>query len=313
MMRPARKLVVGLLAILIVLVIVYMATNNKQETKVLDDVARNSAPGQFVTLSDGVTHYQLFGPDTGKQILLIHGGGIAGFEVWNQTIPFLVSKGYRVLTYDLYGRGYSDRPNIEYTPELLARQASELTAELHFTKELSIISMSMGSMVALDYRAEHSDQVKDLVMISPSAAGTYKSSKLLKIPVVSSLLMTFYWYPRAVENQRKEFVDQALFDQYAKRLEYFMNFEGYKHVNYSTWMHTLNQSKLEMFKEVPPNRILIIHGEKDPYFPAGSISVYSGVYPTVKDTTIANAGHMAHFERPAETNPVIFDFLNTLR
>jgi pimeloyl-ACP methyl ester carboxylesterase len=173
--------------------------------------------------------------------------------------------------------------------------------------------MSMGSMVALDYRAEHPNQVKDLVMISPSAAGTYKASKLLKIPVVSSLLMTFYWYPRAIENQRKEFVDQELFNSYAQRLDHFMEFEGYKHVNYSTWMHTLNQSKLDMFRQVPPNRILVIHGEKDPYFPSGSMSVYKDVYPTLKDTTIADAGHMAHFEKPAETNPVIFDFLNTPR
>src|SRR5882762_5619014 len=126
-MRSARKLLVGLLAIVIILFVVFVATNNKQETKALDDVARNNAPGQFITLSDGVTHYQEFGPNSGKNVLLIHGGGIAGFEVWNNTIPFLVSKGYHVLAYDLYGRGYSDRPDVEYTPELLARQASELT------------------------------------------------------------------------------------------------------------------------------------------------------------------------------------------
>jgi pimeloyl-ACP methyl ester carboxylesterase len=125
--------------------------------------------------------------------------------------------------------------------------------------------------------------------------------------------MTFYWYPRAIENQRKEFVDQNLFDRYAERLEYFMDFEGYKHVNYSTWMHTLNQSKLDKFAEIPSEKILIIHGEKDPYFPKGSIDVYTEVYPTLKETVIPAAGHMAHFEKPDQTNPVIFDFLNSSR
>jgi pimeloyl-ACP methyl ester carboxylesterase len=245
--------------------------------------------------------------------LLIHGGGITGFEVWSNTISFLVEKGFHVLAYDLYGRGYSDRLNVEYTPELLLRQVSELTETLNFTDSLSILSMSMGSMIALDFRALHPTQVQKLVMISPSAAGTYRASTFLKIPVVSSLLMTFYWYPRAVENQRKEFVNQPAFDQYSKRLKYFMNFDGYKHMNYSTWMHTLNQSRLDRFRDIPPNDVIIIHGEQDPYFAPQSISVYSDVYATVKDVMIPSAGHMAHFEKPAETNPVIYQFLTTGR
>jgi hypothetical protein len=43
------------------------------EKVTLDATARSSAPGKFVTLSGGTTHYQVAGPETGQVVVLVHG------------------------------------------------------------------------------------------------------------------------------------------------------------------------------------------------------------------------------------------------
>src|SRR5690348_16826332 len=87
--------------------------NRNPEKRTLDDAARRTAPGKFVRLSDGMTHYELSGPDSGTTVILVHGFSVPLY-IWDSTAAALSSKGYRVLRYDEYGRGWSDRPNATY-------------------------------------------------------------------------------------------------------------------------------------------------------------------------------------------------------
>lgn len=295
---------------LLAFIISFLLLLKLQEQQELNEEVRQTAPGKFVTLSDGVTHYLESGPAHGAPLVLIHGGGVCGLEVWQKNISFFSDQGYRVLAYDLFGRGYSDRLNTVYSPELLNRQLDELLKSIDFPDSINIVSMSMGSMAALDYAAQHAKTIKSLTLIDPSASGDYKASSLLKIPVISSMLMTFYWYPRAVENQRKEFVNQVLFEEYARRLEYFMEFKGYKHVNRSTWLNTLIQNRVDSLKKIPAKKVLLLYGKDDPYFKPNTLDKYKAAYPSLTVYQVEKAGHMPHFEQPDEVNPVIADFIN---
>ena len=81
------------------------------EIKELGEDARAGSSGSFVQLSKGLTHYDLSGPFDGKVVVLIH--GICGpFGIWSKIENSLSSQGFRILKYDLYGRGYSDRPDV---------------------------------------------------------------------------------------------------------------------------------------------------------------------------------------------------------
>lgn len=283
--------------------------NYSQEKIPLNDIERKNAPGHFLELSHGLTHYVVNGSVHGIPIVFIHGGGVTGLEVWKNTVPYFTNKDFQVLTYDLYGRGFSDRPTREYTPELFQTQFTELLDSISFPQQFHIVSLSMGCMVAIEFAAKYPDRVKSLTLIDAAAAGNYKPNPLLKIPIASELLMTLYWYPRALENQRKEFVNQSLFKDYAERLKYFMQFKGYKHVNYSTWMNMLNQNKLPLLQSIPPNRILLVYGKNDPYFQGTHSAEYKYNYPTIKVVEIDRAGHMPHYEKPEQVNDVIYNFL----
>ena len=91
------------------------------ESRVLDDEARRSVAGDFIRLPDGMVHYELDGPPDGQAVVLVHGFSVP-YYIWDPTFPALVAAGFRVLRYDLFGRGYSDRPDLPYTMDLFVRQ-----------------------------------------------------------------------------------------------------------------------------------------------------------------------------------------------
>src|SRR6185369_15401303 len=62
----------------------------------LDSNTRSAMPGQFAKLSDGVTHYQLGGPENGRVVVLAAGFSVP-YYIWDPTFKALTSAGYRVL------------------------------------------------------------------------------------------------------------------------------------------------------------------------------------------------------------------------
>jgi pimeloyl-ACP methyl ester carboxylesterase len=287
----------------------FLFVDSYQEEMVMNDSIRREAPGKVIQLKHGKVHYLIEGNDSADLVVLIHGGGITGIEVWNKNISFLRERGYRVLAYDLYGRGYSDRPKEENTPELFTGQLTDLLTTLKIDEPLHLVALSMGAIVALEYTQDSPERVKKLVLIDPAATGDYRPNPMLKVPIASDFLMTVLWYPRAVENQRKEFVDQQLFNEYSIRLEYFMNFDGYKFTNYSTWMNMLSQNRLDSLKSTLNIPVLLIYGAQDPYFNSNHAKRYRSKIPSIQIIEVKDSGHMPHYEKPNEVNSLLYSFL----
>ncbi len=81
----------------------------------------------FVSLSEGVTYYRLAnGESCTTADVLVHGFSVPSY-IWDPTYDFLASKGRCVVILDLFGRGFSDNPDVAYTDELFATQVLELT------------------------------------------------------------------------------------------------------------------------------------------------------------------------------------------
>ena len=109
-LRPGRLfLLYGGIVFLLFLAVptaVYLAFD--PERLDLNDSARRSAPGQFARLADGYTHYEIGGPPDGRVVVLAAGATVP-YYIWDPTFAALTAAGFRVLRYDYYGRGYSDR------------------------------------------------------------------------------------------------------------------------------------------------------------------------------------------------------------
>jgi pimeloyl-ACP methyl ester carboxylesterase len=288
----------------------YFIMDARQETATLDEQVLKEAPGKFVSLKYGLVHYRLEGPDTGRLVLLIPGGGISGCEIFDKVASEFHSNGFRTLTYDLYGRGYSPRITIDYTPELFQEQLNQLLDALSLKDTLYVVAMSMGAIIGTDFIVQHLNRVHKFVLIDPFLAGQFTPNLALRTPILADFLMTVYWYPRALESQRKEFVNQSVYEDYKVQAAYFMNFKGYKHTNYSTWFHTLNQNKITLLDQISSNKILLLYGEQDPFFPKDMVNLFQSQYPSLRSKSIPQTGHIPHYEEPALVSEEIFEFFH---
>jgi hypothetical protein len=110
------------------LLILYLYLDDEKIS--LNEQSRSKLGGNFIKLPRGVVHYEIAGPQNGSVVVLIHGFSVPQY-VWDPTFDMLTSSGFRVLRYDLYGRGYSDRPECEYNLELYVEQLSQLLSAYH--------------------------------------------------------------------------------------------------------------------------------------------------------------------------------------
>ena len=117
-----------------------MQFSYRDETAELNELTRKEASGSFVQLSDGVTHYELSNPEAQETVVLAHGFSVPYF-IYDPTFAFLTHCGFRVVRYDLFGRGFSDRPNTHYNIDLFVRQLGDLLERLEFTHPVSLVGL----------------------------------------------------------------------------------------------------------------------------------------------------------------------------
>lgn len=108
-------------------------------------------------LSDGVTHYELGGPRDGNPIVLVDGFSVPYF-IFDLTFDFLVNAGFRVLRYDSIGRGFSDKPNVDYDIHLFVRQLKDLLDALEL-KQIDLVGLSMGGPITATFISKYPQYV----------------------------------------------------------------------------------------------------------------------------------------------------------
>ena len=97
----------GWIVLLIIVVVIALIPYWQEQARAPSEAFRKKAPGRFAKLSQGVTHYQWVGAARGPVIVCIHGLTTPS-PVWYAIAGGLERIGYRILIYDLYGRGFSD-------------------------------------------------------------------------------------------------------------------------------------------------------------------------------------------------------------
>lgn len=138
----------------------------------MDDQARVDATGSFAELPQGMTHYQWFGGVRGPVAVCVHGLTTPSV-VWHQIAHELAQLGYRVLVYDLYGRGFSDRPEGDQDDAFFVQQLEDLLAHEKIGDDITLFGYSMGGVIATCYAAKHPGQIRQLVLVAPAGFGGF--------------------------------------------------------------------------------------------------------------------------------------------
>ena len=117
------KKILFLFFILIVIPAFLYLTLNRENIDINE--FRLNSGYEEVKLSDGITSYKDIGDKNNKVIILVHGATF-GSLAYEEYVNVFVENNYRVITYDQYGRGYSDRIHSNVSIELLEKQLKEL-------------------------------------------------------------------------------------------------------------------------------------------------------------------------------------------
>lgn len=80
----------------------------------------------------------------------------------------MIANGYRVLLYDLYGRGRTDILDIKYTPKLLSQQLVELLYVNNINSKVTLLGYSMGAVVATQFAVTFPSRVEKIIYIAPA-------------------------------------------------------------------------------------------------------------------------------------------------
>ncbi|MGI3185213.1 alpha/beta fold hydrolase [Nioella aestuarii] len=152
---------------------------------------RSNMPGRLVSLSQGHTHAEWHGPQDGPVLVCVHGLSTPSF-VWGPLLPHLTDQGYRVLTYDLYGRGYSDRPPGRQDAGFFLRQLKDLLDQERVSNPFTLMGYSMGGAISGAFAQAYPDRVSRLILLAPAGLGLHLgrfSEIVAKSPIIGDWMM----------------------------------------------------------------------------------------------------------------------------
>ena len=284
------------------------------EYKKLDDDARESASGTFIELSKGLTHYRLFGPQSGKTVVFIH--GIAGpLGIWQHVTDPLRRQGFQILQYDLYGRGYSDRPDGPYDIDLYINQLHDLLSGLSIELPVTLVGWSLGGMISVVYAARHPKLINRLVLIAP--AGIEVSlpaiSRVAIIPLLGEILMSLMGRPMLLRSLAKGLHIKDLEGDYRSLVSEQMQYRGYLRSFLSTLRHCAFKDASEDYRTVGNSRlpVLMISGSEDHSIPLSARKRIGELIPSLEYKVLPDTGHIPHFERPEEVCQLLLNFISS--
>ena len=301
----------GTLALLMVLLAVAYLIRDAEKASLTPEV-RAALPGQFVDLPAGVVHYQIGGPEDAPVVVLVHGFSVP-YYVWDPTFEALTAAGFRVLRYDLYGRGYSDRPEVEYNLDLFTGQLEVLLIALGIDEPVALVGLSFGGPVVAAYAHGHPNQVRALVLIAPQVAPVSSGDIFpLNLPGVGEYIMAVYMAPSMLpDSQAKDFYRPERFPDWEGKYRDQLQYAGFKRAILSTirnmvWLDPPANYEALGRAGIP---VLLIWGREDDTVSATDIALVREVIPEIEFLPVASAGHLPHYEQAGEVNPLLEDFL----
>lgn len=272
--------------------------------------ARDAANAGSASLSHGVTAYHVTGDD-GPWVVLVHGLVTPGY-VWEGLAEELAAQGFRVLRYDQFGRGLSDRPRVNYDLDLYVGQLRELVDALGIDS-MHLVGWSMGALIVTRFAAESPDRAASIALIAPGlyAGGSLKLAGqfLLRLPGAQKVLASRI--NDVIDGlQRQHLSRPERFPDYNERAREQLRFPGMAESFASTVAHYPANAG-DRWASVGQHRlpVLVVWGTDDSVTPYANHSRVLGLYPGATLLTVEGAKHAPHLDHPEIVYPEILQHL----
>ena len=311
-----NKFLIGLVVVFILLWLPYFI-----KTSSLKTISETDIPevGGWAPLVQGNLYYRWYEPEISNNeiVVLVHGFSTPHF-VWDGMKEFLVDAGYKVLVYDHFGRGFSERPSVVYDQDLYVESLKGLLDYQNISQSIHLVGYSMGGPVVGYFTQQYPNSVKSISFIAP--AGFMKEDSVSRIaimPVVGDWFWQVFgkWlYFREVRNEATSSDDSVGLSEskFVKKYSVQMKYKGLIEALLSTVRNFIFFNAKRLFDKVGDLKIptITIWGTDDGVVPfAGSSELMQSI-PHSELKIINEGKHDIAYANPSVVGNTILEFLD---
>jgi len=276
--------------------------------KPFDEQALKQAPGNHIKLSQGQLHYRWDGPNQGSIVVLVHGLSTPHF-VFEQNTKALVSAGFRVLRFDHFGRGWSERPSARYDADFYDRELLELLDKLGINEPIGLVGLSMGGLISAEFAARHPQRISKLFLLAPAGLDTSSPADVLRIPLIGDWIWRLFGRSILLKTylaRERELPTNELAGDVSVQMQY----RGYLDALLATIRNLALSSNSSTFQRLNTAGVptKAIFGELDTVVLPSSAQSLKSLAPSANITMLPDARHNLAFARHQEVNSLLLEW-----
>lgn len=283
----------------------------------LTDTERTAAPGKFMELSDGKLHYLERGPENGPVILMVHGFSTPHF-IFEQNASSLAANGFRVIQFDHFGRGWSDRPSTTYDADFYDRSIIELLDGLNIQKPVGLVGLSMGGVVSAEFTTRHPQRVERLFLLVPAGLVIGNSDSLqtqiTKMPVVGDWFWRVFAKQALLSDDQYDEAEVPEMNRLQGDVTEQMRYKGYFPALLSTLRNLPMSDQDEIYTSLAETAIpvLAVFGVDDKVVPIEAAARLRSLAPATDVRELTKAGHALNYQDFEIINPWLVEFFSPM-
>jgi 3-oxoadipate enol-lactonase len=266
------------------------------------------APIDSATVSANGTQLYYESAGRGPVVVLIHSGNL-DHRMWDPQFETL-SREHRVIRYDARGYGKSARPDAPFRADQDLRGLLDALRIDH----ASLVGISMGGRIAIDFALSYPARVDRLVLAAPGLSGagirgdtSWFAAGRIAYSRGDSAGIALAWLTQPFNRPAME--QPAV----AARLREIASEQG------RYWMTILRNNRSDFDQEGNPPAFgrtkeisaptLVIFGTRDSPELGAIVDTLVATVPNIRRATIEGSGHLSNMDRPEEFTRLVRGFL----
>lgn len=283
----------------------------------LDDDARAKAPGVFLNTSQGKIHYQWYGKKGAPVIVMAHGLATPSFT-FRQNADALAAVGFRVLTFDHLGRGWSDRPKARYDALFYERELLDVLNGLALKEPVGLVGISMGGLTMSNFAGRYPDRVKALFLFVPVGFDLASDPdsifrKMLMTPVVGDWIWRVFGKKFVLSNPQYDDSKLEPINQLQGDMAEQMSYQGYFQALLSTVRHLPLRNRNDVYQKLHATDIPVtaLFGSDDTTVLPSSLDKLNKIIPRANGVMIQGGGHGLNYQMSIRSNEHLTTFFRS--
>jgi 3-oxoadipate enol-lactonase len=257
-----------------------------------------------IKLNGILADYKLEGEAGKPAVVLVHGFPFSK-EMWKAQAEAL-KKDYQVLAYDLRGMGQS---SLGKAPQLLEAYVDDLFALLDFLKlkKAALAGLSMGGYIALRAMQRDPERFRALLLCDTRSDPDSDEGKLKRAAGIAAIRQ------KGADAFSRAMLPNLLQDQGAKAAGLLRLMLGNKADGMANALAAM-AARSDCSASLKEIRVpaLVVVGSEDKITPPALAEGMAKAIPGARLAVIPGAGHVSNFDKPAEFNRLMLEFLGGL-